>query len=140
MKAKGITPILNISDIAATFAWFEKWGWKKLWDWGMPPTFGAVGSGEEVCIFLCVGAQGGRGKGANKTTFSGDEDDSMDKGVWMSVWVDDVDEVHETCVAAGLDVTMPPTNEPWRVREMHLRHPDGHVFRVSRGIHEERQS
>src|SRR6185503_19693988 len=23
----------------------EKWGWKKLWDWGAPPTFGAVGSG-----------------------------------------------------------------------------------------------
>jgi len=23
---------------------------------------------------------------------------------------------------------------PWNVREMHLRHPDGHVFRVGRGI------
>jgi hypothetical protein len=22
---------------------------------------------------------------------------------------------------------------PWRVREMHVRHPDGHVFRVSKG-------
>jgi hypothetical protein len=134
MRATGVTPILNISDINATFAWFKKWGWKKLWDWGTPPTFGAVGSGEEVCIFLCQGAQGGRGKGANTTTFTGDEDDAMDKGVWMSVWVDDVDEVHKTCVAAGLDVTMPPTNEPWGVREMHLRHPDGHVFRVSKGI------
>jgi hypothetical protein len=38
MEAKGLTPILNVSDIASTVAWFEKWGWKKLWDWGTPPT------------------------------------------------------------------------------------------------------
>jgi uncharacterized glyoxalase superfamily protein PhnB len=45
----------------------------------------------------------------------------------------DVDEVHRQCVAAGLDVTFPPTDMPWQVREMHVRHPDGHVFRVSKG-------
>jgi hypothetical protein len=73
MKAEHIIPILNVSDISASFAWFEKWGWKKLWDWGTPPTFGAVGSGE--CeIFLCQGAQGGRGKGTNATTFGEEEE------------------------------------------------------------------
>lgn len=57
MHAQGLTPILNVSDIHQSFAWFEKLGWKKRWDWGDPPTFGAVGSG--VCeIFLCQGAQG----------------------------------------------------------------------------------
>lgn len=133
MEAKAITPILNVSNIAASFAWFEKWGWKKLWDRGTPPTFGAVGSGE--CeIFLCLGAQGSRGRGANTTTFTVDGDEAEDKGAWMSLWVGDVDEVHKQCVAAGLDVTFPPTNMPWNVREMHLRHPDGHVFRVSRGV------
>ena len=108
-------------------------GWRKCWDWGTPPTFGAVGSGE--CeIFLCVGGQGGRGRGANATTFGPDGDQTADKGAWMSVWVEDVDEVYRQCVAAGLDVTFPPTEMPWNVREMHLRHPDGHVFRVGRGI------
>ncbi len=132
MNAKGITPILNVSDISASFAWFEKWGWRKCWDWGTPPTFGAVGSGE--CeIFLCQGGQGGRGRGANVTTFGPDGDQTADKGAWMSVWVEDVDEVHRECVAAGLEVTFPPTDMPWNVREMHVRHPDGHVFRVSRG-------
>ena len=39
----------------------EKLGWKKGWDWGDPPTFGMVSSGE--CeIFLCQGGQGGRGR------------------------------------------------------------------------------
>jgi len=134
MEARGVTPILNVSDIATTFAWFEKWGWKKLWDWGTPPTFGAVGSGAEACIFLCEGAQGGHGRGANTTTFQQDGDEAGDKGVWMSVWVDDVDEMHKQCIAAGLEITFPPTDMPWNVREMHLRHPDGHVFRVSRGF------
>jgi catechol 2,3-dioxygenase-like lactoylglutathione lyase family enzyme len=133
MYVKAITPVLNVSDLPASFAWFAKWGWKKCWDWGTPATFGAVGSGE--CeIFLCHGAQGGRGKGANTTTFQEDGDETLDKGVWMSVWVDDVDKVHEQCLAAGLDVTFPPTNMSWKVREMHLRHPDGHVFRVGKGI------
>src|SRR2546430_11078312 len=135
MNAKAITPILNVSDMEASFAWFAKWGWRKCWDWGTPPTFGAVGSGE--CeIFLCRGAQGGRGKGTNTTTFQAEVDETTDKGAWMSVWVEDVDEVHRTCVAAELDVTFPPTNMPWNVREMHLRHPDGHVFRVSKGVGE----
>lgn len=74
MSIRGLTPILNVSDLTASFVWFEKWGWKKLWDWGVPATFGALGSGE--CeIFLCYGAQGGRGRGTNSTTFQqhGDE-------------------------------------------------------------------
>lgn len=133
MEAKGLTPILNVSDVPASFAWFEKWGWKKGWDWGTPPTFGAVCSGE--CeIFLCNGAQGGRGKGSNATTFQVDGDEEGDKGVWMSVWVENVDEVYKVCVAAGLEVTFPPSDMPWNVREMHLRHPDGHVFRISKGL------
>ena len=132
MLAKGLTPILNVSDILQSFAWFEKLGWKKGWDWGTPPTFGGVCSGS--CeIFLCQGAQGGRGKSALSTT-TGHDGEAADKGVWMSIWVDDVDEVHKHCMAQALDVTMPPTNKPWGVREMHLRHPDGHVFRISRGI------
>lgn len=136
MIAHKLTPILNVSDIRASFAWFEKLGWKKGWDWGDPPTFGGVCSG--ACeIFLCQGAQGGRGKSQRKHTGGPDGDDSAEKGVWMSVWVDDVDAVHRRCLEQKLDVTMPPTDEPWGVREMHVRHPDGHVFRISRGIESE---
>jgi hypothetical protein len=29
---------------------------------------------------------------------------------------------------------------PWCVREMHVRHPDGHVFRISQGIAEQKQA
>jgi catechol 2,3-dioxygenase-like lactoylglutathione lyase family enzyme len=136
MKVQHINPILNVSDIAQSFAWFEKWGWRKLWDWGTPPTFGAVASGDFE-IFLCLSGQGGRGRGANAATFGADGDETADKGAWMSVFVDDVDAVYKQCVAAGLDITFPPTDMPWSVREMHVRHPDGHVFRVGTGTEEE---
>jgi catechol 2,3-dioxygenase-like lactoylglutathione lyase family enzyme len=135
MIAKRLTPILNVSDITESFAWFEKLGWAKGWDWGTPPTFGGVCSGE--CeIFLCEGGQGGRDERPLPALAGfGGEDEG--RGVWMSMWVDDVDAVHRRCVEQGLEVTMPPTNEPWGVREMHVRHPDGHVFRVSQGMEEE---
>lgn len=34
------------------------------------------------------------------------------------------------------EVTWPPTDMPWNAREMHVRQPDGHVFRISRGFEE----
>jgi catechol 2,3-dioxygenase-like lactoylglutathione lyase family enzyme len=138
--AAHVTPILNVSDVRASFAWFEKLGWRTCWGWASsgnpsdPPTFGAVGAGQ-VEIFLCLDGQGGRGRGTNQSTSGGaDGDDTMDKGAWLSVWVPDVDAVHARCQREGLDVTHPPTNEPWGVREMHVRHPDGHVLRISRSI------
>ena len=135
MEAKGITPILNVSNIQESFAWFEKLGWEKVWDWGTPPTFGCVCSGKYE-IFLCNNAQGGRGKSSLNVTAGTLEAESADKGVWMSIWVEDVDAIYTHCVNMGIEVTYPPTNEPWNVREMHIRHPDGHVFRISHGLEE----
>lgn len=133
LQAKAITPILNVSDMQESFAWFEKLGWAKGWDWGTPPTFGGVCSGN--CeIFLCLNGQGGRGRSERTKTFGPDGDEAADKGVWMSIWVDNVDALHERCIAEGLEIAWPPTNMPWNVREMHVRHPDGHVFRISQAI------
>lgn len=143
MKARGITQILNVTDLAESFDWFEAFGWTKLWDWGDPPGFGAVGAGS--CeIFLCEGAQGGRSRRVEEAgpaepreaqaVTSDPESDARNQGVWMSLWVDDVDDVHAACRTASLEVLAPPEDMPWGVREMLVRHPDGHVFRISRGI------
>ena len=42
MNVQRVTPILNVSNLEESFAWFEKLGWKKHWDYGDPPDFGAV--------------------------------------------------------------------------------------------------
>lgn len=130
MLAHALTPILNVSDFQQSVEWFTRLGWTKAWDWGTPPCFGAVRSGP--CeIFLCQGAQGGRGKSPVLRTFGPDGDEAGDKGVWMSVWVDNVDAIHAECLRQGIEIAYPPTDMPWHVREMHVRHPDGHVFRIS---------
>ena len=136
MHARRLSPILNVSSLAESFAWFEKLGWQKAWEWGAPPTFGGVCSGESE-IFLCENAQGGRGKSGHRMTFGPESDESAERGVWMSIWVDDVDSIHRRCVERGIEITWPPTDMPWNVREMHVRHPDGHVFRISRGTAED---
>jgi catechol 2,3-dioxygenase-like lactoylglutathione lyase family enzyme len=129
MVAKHLVPILNVSNIRESFAWFDRLGWKKGWEWGSPPGFGGVCSGE--CeIFLCENAQGGRGRSNTAMTFGPTGDETGDKGAWISMWVDDVDAVHQHCIAQGLEVAWPPTDMPWGVREMHVHHPDGHIFRI----------
>lgn len=137
-RVERVVPILNVSDIRDSFAWFEKLGWDKGFEWKADPSddapgFGAVETGN--CeIFLCRDGQGSRGKATNHTTFGPDGDETSDKGVWMSIWVDDVDAMHHRCVTEHLDITHPPTDEPWGVREFHVRHPDGHVFRISANL------
>jgi uncharacterized glyoxalase superfamily protein PhnB len=134
VNVKKLTPILNVSNMEESFAWFEKLGWKKLWHWGEPPTFAGVGN-DEVEIFLCLNGQGSRGGPMPQHT--GDDNTG---GVWMSWWVEtpaDVDAAYQLALAQGVTVTWPPTDEPWGVRECHLRHPDGHMFRVGAGTEEE---
>jgi uncharacterized glyoxalase superfamily protein PhnB len=148
MPIHNVVPILNVSSVPASFAWFEALGWKRGFSWndgGMIASgadrneqgdagFGSVCSGEAE-IFLCHGGQGSRGTIVPR--FPGD--DAID-GVWMSWWLDtlaEVDNLYATALQHKMMVTMPPTNEPWGVREFHLRHPDGHTFRVSAALRHE---
>lgn len=135
MNIEGLTPILNVSNMSETFEWFEKLGWTKAWEWGTPPTFASVCAGKFE-IFLCTNCQGGRGKSSSDSTSPLEGLDCADRGMWMSIWVDDVDAIHQNCLSKGIEVTFPPTDMPWNVREMHVRHPDGHVFRISKGFEE----
>ena len=109
MKVDRLTPILNVSNLARSFEWFEKLGWQKAWDWGSPPTFGGVCCDNSE-IFLCEGGQGGRGSTGLPMTFGPSSNEALEKGVWMSMWVDDVDGVHKRCLERGIEITWPPTN------------------------------
>lgn len=133
MNVQRLMPILNVSNLEESFAWFEKIGWRKCWDWGEPPNFGSVQNGSHE-IFLCVNGQGSRGGPMPQHVW---DDDTG--GVWMSWFVElpaEVDATYLLALKEDLIVTMPPTDQPWGVRECHIRHPDGHTFRVSAGIEE----
>jgi uncharacterized glyoxalase superfamily protein PhnB len=47
-----------------------------------------------------------------------------------------VDAVHKHCIEHGFEITWPPTDMPWGMREMHVRHPDGHILRIGTGLRE----
>jgi predicted lactoylglutathione lyase len=134
MNVEKLVPILNVSSLAESFVWFEKIAWKKAWDWGEPPDFGSVCSGE-VEIFLCQNGQGSRGGSMPRHV---DDDDTG--GVWMSWFLDspaEVDAFYQRALEQGVTVTQPPVDFPWGMRECHIRHPDGHTFRVGAGLEEE---
>ena len=134
MNVIGLTPILNVSSMPESFAWFEKLGWQKHWAWGDPPTFGAVISGTTE-IFLCQNCQGARGGPMPTEAW-----DNQAGSVWMSWWLKspaEVDAVYELALKLGIPAPFPPTDMPWSVHECHIRHPDGHTFRVGANICEE---
>ena len=73
-KFQCATPILNVRNFAASIDYYvNKLGFEKKWDWGNPPEFGCVARGK-VEIFLCEGGQG-------------------QSGTWMSIFMDDVEEL-----------------------------------------------
>jgi predicted lactoylglutathione lyase len=123
MKLRNLTPVLNVSDVAASLEWFEALGWERGFVWsdegGMggagEPDFASVQAGNDAEIFLCREDQGAR-------------------PVWMSWFLPSRDELasaHARAVELGYEIAQSPTDEPWGMREFHLRHPDGHTFRVS---------
>jgi uncharacterized glyoxalase superfamily protein PhnB len=109
-----VVPILNVKNFRASMDYYvDKLGFSKKWDWGDPPTFGCVSRGN-VEVFLCEGAQGRA-------------------GTWMSIFMDDVDALHEEYKKSGAIIRLPPTNMPWGTREMNVQDLDGHHFRMGSG-------
>ncbi len=122
MKLRGLTPVLNVSDVPASLEWLEALGWERGFTWddegGMhstSPTFAATQAGDNAEIFLCFEEQGAR-------------------PVWMSWFLSSLEELDATYARArelGYEIAMEPADETWGMREFHLQHPDGHIFRVS---------
>lgn len=114
-SAECLTPILYVRDFSESMAYYtEKLLFRRLWDWGKPPTFGAVALGR-IEIFFCEGGQG-------------------QPGTWLSIFMDNVDGYIERISQLGAEVIRPPQNEPWGCREAHVRDPNQHVLRFSQGI------
>ncbi len=148
MPVEKITPVLNVNDIGQSLEWFENIGWERSFVWndgGLigvgpdcpsekehgPAGFGGVCQGD-VNLFRCQGVEG-----SQRTRLPSRPGGDDTNGVWMTWWVSskrEVDRYHEIALQHQCSVTWPPMDEPWGVREFHLRHPDGHMFRVSCGL------
>lgn len=108
---EAVIPILRVKNFGEAMEYYvTKLGFQKRWDWGTPPTFGCVTRGN-VNIFLCEGAQG-------------------QPGMWMSIFLEDVDALHEEYKKSGAIIRLAPANMPWRTREMNVVDLDGHHLRM----------
>jgi catechol 2,3-dioxygenase-like lactoylglutathione lyase family enzyme len=110
-RFESAVPIFNVRDVPRSIAYYvDKLGFHKEWDWGTPATFACVFR-DNVRIFLCQGAQGA-------------------PGTWLSVFVHDVDALHEDYRQRGAIIRQAPTNFPWGLREMNVEDLDGHRLRL----------
>jgi GNAT superfamily N-acetyltransferase/predicted enzyme related to lactoylglutathione lyase len=108
-------PILYSSDVKKSIDYYiEILGFDSRWTWDDPPTFGGVNK-DRVELFFCKQGQGNR-------------------GTWISVMVDDVDELYERIQAKGAKIVSPPKNMEWNLREMLVEDPDQHVIRFGQSI------
>jgi GNAT superfamily N-acetyltransferase/uncharacterized glyoxalase superfamily protein PhnB len=103
-------PILYSSNVLKSIEYYtEILGFENSWNWGEPPTFGGV-SKNNVQIFFCKECQG-------------------NPGTWLSIFVDNVDELYETIKVKGAKIISAPERMEWNVREMLVEDPDGHKIR-----------
>ncbi|MGH1484144.1 MAG: glyoxalase superfamily protein [Geminicoccales bacterium] len=110
-RFENAVPILNVKNVPRSIAYYvEKLGFQKEWDWGTPPTFASVHR-DAVRLFLCQDGQGAA-------------------GMWISIFIDDVDALHDDYKESGAFIRQAPTNFPWGVREMNVEDLDGHRLRL----------
>lgn len=114
VRFEGHCPVLCVKSVPASIEYYvEKLGFQKNWDWGDPVTFGSV-IRDDVALFFC---EDGQGK----------------SGMWISIFVDDVDALYEDYRQRGVIIRQPPTNFSWGMREMNVEDPDGHRLRIGTG-------
>jgi uncharacterized glyoxalase superfamily protein PhnB len=108
----GLVPILNVKNFAASVDYYvNKLGFVKKWEWGHPANFGCIERGEAQ-IFLCEGSQGS-------------------PGMWMSIFLEDIDALYEEYKKSGATIITPPRNCPWGSREMLVEDLDDHRLRMT---------
>jgi catechol 2,3-dioxygenase-like lactoylglutathione lyase family enzyme len=106
-----INPILNVSDLQASIAFYtEVVGFKLLDTFGDPADYGII-RWDQHEIYLCENGQG-------------------QPGTWLTLFVTEPAALYQQLVANDVEVLMP---YPDGGGEFRVADPDGHVLRVFSG-------
>jgi catechol 2,3-dioxygenase-like lactoylglutathione lyase family enzyme len=111
-RIENVTPILNVSDMNTSLAFYVNiLGFKKA-DWG-DDNFTSINR-DKTGLYLCKGGQGV-------------------SGTWIWIGFDgDIFLLHERLKSKGVKIKLPPTNFSWAY-EMQVEDPDGHILRFGTG-------
>lgn len=104
-------PVLQVRDVTASAAFYEKLGFANHGFWGDPPDFAIVQRGE-VTLALDKSEGGG----------------AIPSNQWWAayVYVDDVDALHEEFAGLGLESLSEPCDEVYGCRDFDVVDPDDH--------------
>lgn len=120
MRIVGADPVLAVHDLYRASTWFGR---------VLGCTLAEPDPGNWVfCTAGPVTFMLGRCPGALPVAKLGDHN----YVAYLSV--EGVDEYYARAVAEGAEVLKPPTDEPWGMREMALRSPEGHRFMLAERI------
>ena len=104
-------PVLQVADVAASAAFYEKLGFQAHGFWGEPPAFSIVQRGDITLALDRAG--GGRAVTPNQS--------------WAAyLYVDNVDDLYQEYVALQIDVISKPADQEYGCREFTIADPDGH--------------
>lgn len=113
---KRAIPLLHVSNAAAAVAFYcDRLGFKLEFE-HRP---------EGVTADPCYMGISRGGVWLNLSSFSGD---GVAGGV-ANLMVEDVDTLHAEFAARGVPVDLPPTDQTWGTREMHVKDADGNCLR-----------
>ncbi len=109
---------LRTADMAASVAFYELVG--------LECTFGGA---EAAFSSLRLGS-------STFVNLQFDDAWSVDRGGWgrFILWVDEVDAVHRTLVAAGFEPLTQPADASWGERYFHVLDPAGHEVSIARPL------
>lgn len=123
-----LTPVLCVEAMMKSLVYYRdvlgfeiSWQWSEEGAFDQPehPTFACVTRGD-CSVFLCEKGQGR-------------------PGAWICLNVctrEELAEVHGQYKASGALILEEPTDQPWGMREMLVKDPDGNTFRIGCRIEE----
>jgi catechol 2,3-dioxygenase-like lactoylglutathione lyase family enzyme len=114
----GHAPCLMVADVLAAHSYYaDKLGFRSPRMWGDPPTF-CITQRDGLELML---AQVDSGRQVHPNA---ENDGRID----AYFWVRDADDLHAEFTAKGADVVCEPEDQPYGMREILVRDPDGHVL------------
>jgi uncharacterized glyoxalase superfamily protein PhnB len=119
VTVKSATPILFVSDVPATAAFFrDKLGFATDFLYGDPPFYGSV-SRDDACLHLRFV------HGPNRFSQQAAEEVSL---ILATIEVDDVNALYAEFAGRGVAFVQPLERQSWGGTDFHVRDPDGNAF------------
>ena len=123
MRLTGLAPVLLVPDVAAALEWYRDVLGCEVQAWELEPADYGYASRDGCTIHL------GHSERARPNS-----DERPPDMFDVYIWVDDVETLHRELVERGADVFFGPSDQPWRMREIRVRDPNGYVLGIGQPL------